>query len=326
MKKFEKVFKRPFIPIVTERLFMRPVCVEDLDRIVQLLNNFNVSKTLSSVPFPYTIDDARKFIAAKMKEMYEDNSAVVLSILDRKSGQLMGKIGYNSDRLGYWLGEQYWGQGFVKEALHTFVHFLFNVCHLDEIKVSAMPSNKASVRLIEGINAVPTIREEIYCTAIQKMEIIQSYKLTREDYVKRFDPSEKLPTVWLSAVAILNNKKLLLTQSNHSEFTSGLWEFPSVRIEPDQTPEQTLKRKLNDVYRLDVHAENLKPLTFASYRYKQFQVIICLYTLTNLDKQIDDSNVKWINYQDLGRYPVPEAEAELFFKLYDSMHSTGIWE
>jgi len=53
--------------IETDRLVLRPLLRSDAPRIAQLLNNYQVSKMLSIVPFPYTLKDAETWIDQCMK-------------------------------------------------------------------------------------------------------------------------------------------------------------------------------------------------------------------------------------------------------------------
>ncbi len=89
---FQELHSRPFLPLATERLLMRPISQEDAPEIARLLNNLNVSKTLARVPYPYSLQDAHHFISLKIQEMKEGQPVVVLTILDRTNHQFMGLI------------------------------------------------------------------------------------------------------------------------------------------------------------------------------------------------------------------------------------------
>ena len=51
--------------IETERLILRPWKINDAEAICEGLNNFDVAKFLT-VPFPYTIEDAKNFINTRI--------------------------------------------------------------------------------------------------------------------------------------------------------------------------------------------------------------------------------------------------------------------
>ena len=48
-----------------------------------------------------------------------------------------------------------------------------------------------------------------------------------------------------AAVAVIDNK-VLLTRRKPGESLSGLWGFPGGKIEERETPQQCLKRELNE--------------------------------------------------------------------------------
>lgn len=51
----------------TERLILRIVKIKDKADLLEGLNNINVSKYLSKIPFPYTEEDALVFIKKIIK-------------------------------------------------------------------------------------------------------------------------------------------------------------------------------------------------------------------------------------------------------------------
>ena len=96
------------IEIKTERLVVKKIRNSDKERLVTLLGNSEVLKTLSNVPHPYTINDAEKWLEIVNRHEFKLNI-----FLD---DNLIGGVGLSLDEdefyeLGYWLGVDYWGQG-----------------------------------------------------------------------------------------------------------------------------------------------------------------------------------------------------------------------
>lgn len=326
--KFEKIHKRPFLPIVTERLLLRPVCMEDAEQITKLLQNFNVSKTLARVPFPYELEDAVNFISIKQQEVKEGKDSLVLTILNRSSGQLLGAIGYEEESIGYWLGEAFWGQGIMKEAFHAFVHFLFYVCDISEFKISPLRTNQASVRLIEGIGCKFSHQEQLYFTAARQTQEVNFYTLSQKDYRNTYE-SKQIPILWISAASLIHDKKLLIAQRPQSRTMSGVWEFPGGKIESGETPEEALKRELHEELDIDVDVHDLIPLTFCSYRYENFHAVIFLFEVKKWNGEIrgkESQHLAWVKYQELVRYPARGASVELFHKIYENLDSQDLWD
>ena len=92
----------------TPRLTLRPLETTDADAVTQGIGNFDVSKWLAVVPYPYSRQDALDFIARITRE-----ARMVWGIED--AWGLQGVIGIE-DELGYWLARPAWGQGYGLEA------------------------------------------------------------------------------------------------------------------------------------------------------------------------------------------------------------------
>ena len=50
---------------------------------------------------------------------------------------------------GYWLGADFWGQGYASEAATAVVAFAFDRLALREVNASVLPENDRSVRVLE---------------------------------------------------------------------------------------------------------------------------------------------------------------------------------
>ena len=97
----------------TPRLTLRPLEMTDADAIVDGVGNYDVSKWLSVVPYPYTRADADWFL-----ERTIDSQAPVWAICD--AGGLQGLIGLDPE-LGYWLARSAWRKGYGFEAAHGVI-------------------------------------------------------------------------------------------------------------------------------------------------------------------------------------------------------------
>lgn len=73
-----------------------------------------------------------------------------------------------------------------------------------------------------------------------------------------------LKTVRVVAALIINQDKVFATQRGYGEFKDG-WEFPGGKIEPGETPEQALKREIQEELATEIQVEKL--LTTVEYDY-----------------------------------------------------------
>ncbi len=54
-------------------------------------------------------------------------------------------------QIGYWLGEEYSGQGFARAGVRAVTRFCFDTLGLHRVEAAVQPENKRSVRLLEAL-------------------------------------------------------------------------------------------------------------------------------------------------------------------------------
>ena len=124
------------ILIETERLILRAWKITDIDDIVEGLNNINVSKWLSGAPYPYTKEDAKKFIEKSLENnLY--NFAIVLKTENKViGGTQISNISYSNLTAGggIWLNEKYQNKGYGSEAFGARIKYAFDVLGLRRLE------------------------------------------------------------------------------------------------------------------------------------------------------------------------------------------------
>ena len=84
-------------------------------------------------------------------------------------------------------------------------------------------------------------------------------------------------TLVVACALVDADKRVLIAQRPEGKALAGLWEFPGGKVEPGERPEQTLIRELHEEIGIDVSEPCLAPLTFASYAYDSFHLLMPLY-------------------------------------------------
>ena len=101
---------------------------------------------------------------------------------------------------------------------------------------------------------------------------------------------------------------------------AGLWEFPGGKVEKGERPEQALIRELKEEISIDVTANCLAPLTFASHSYEDFHLLMPLYVCRKWDGQIvlnEATDSKWLKPNEIRNLDTPEADVPLIAMLRD---------
>ena len=101
---------------------------EDAASLAKYLNNKNIwDNCRDGLPYPYSQEDANVFLSmVQAKENIQDFCIEV-------NGEAVGSIGFVpatdverfSTEVGYWIGEPFWNQGIVTDALKEAINYYF---------------------------------------------------------------------------------------------------------------------------------------------------------------------------------------------------------
>jgi [ribosomal protein S5]-alanine N-acetyltransferase len=149
----------------TERLLLRPPEARDAITFSVQLFDYEVSKNLSSAPYPYWIRDAKALIAkSEGGRARGDNH--IFAIARKSDSYAIGTIGIGwkdeAYTLGYWVGRSYWGCGVATEAGRAIVPFGFEIFEPEEIRAGRFVDNPASGRVLTKLGFVETGAIEDY--------------------------------------------------------------------------------------------------------------------------------------------------------------------
>ena len=134
------------IIIKTDRLILKKIDKKDLNNLLHYLNNWNVVKWLVNVPYPYILNDAKKWLDKTYKEklalnIYLNSNLIGGITIDKRTSN-------KTFVLGYWLGEEYWGRGYAIEACDTLISYFFSNYPNDKLYASHMLENKKSKKIL----------------------------------------------------------------------------------------------------------------------------------------------------------------------------------
>ena len=143
----------------TERLILRAFTLDDAPAVNELLVDKEIAANTQLIPFPYTLEMATEWIKPQKQIWQEGRAAVFAICLDdpSKQGRVVGAVGLEIDsiheraEMGYWLGKDYWGQGYCTEAATALVEFGFRQLGLNRIFAYHMTRNPASGRVLEKL-------------------------------------------------------------------------------------------------------------------------------------------------------------------------------
>lgn len=135
--------------------------------------------------------------------------------------------------------------------------------------------------------------------------------------------SEQAPfkLLLVAACALVDaDGRVLLSERPAGKQLAGLWEFPGGKVEPGESPEDTLVRELAEELGIVTQHACLAPLTFASHRYETFHLLMPLYVCRRFEgipSGMEGQKIKWVRPRDMRDYPMPPADEPLIPFLID---------
>lgn len=128
--------------------------IEDKTELAENLNNINVLNNLrDGLPYPYTEKDAEDFIRAMLSADKDKTFAFAITLDDMVIGSIgvfrQENIHFRTAEMGYYIGERYWGKGYMTSAVKQICDYVFG--HTDIIRIFAEPfaENIGSCRVLE---------------------------------------------------------------------------------------------------------------------------------------------------------------------------------
>ncbi|RNA63621.1 N-acetyltransferase [Chryseobacterium nematophagum] len=133
-------------------IILRKLSVRDTEVLSTLANNRNIWNNMRDIfPHPYTIDDAKNFIAMVSKE------DVPLTFGIDFNNQLVGVISFirqpdvyrKSIEIGFWIGEEYWKKGITSTSIKKMIDYAENSLDVNRIFANVFEHNIASMKVLK---------------------------------------------------------------------------------------------------------------------------------------------------------------------------------
>ena len=166
-------------------LSIRKWRIEDKSDLAINLNNLKVLNNLrDGLPYPYTEDDAEDFIQIMLSADPDSTFAFAITLDDKVIGSIgvfrKDNIHSRTAEMGYYIGEPYWGNGYMTNAIKQVCEYVLG--NTDIIRIFAEPfaHNIASCRALEkaGFQYEGTLKSNaVKCGKIIDMKM---YALVRE--------------------------------------------------------------------------------------------------------------------------------------------------
>jgi len=144
----------PAPTIKGNRVTLRQIRKSDAKSIQKHANDKLISRYMTLLPFPYTIEHAYSWI----KDCHRVNRSktnIMWGIEDNATGDIIGGMGLHrinyqnkNAETGYWIGRKYWRQGLMTEAVKLVLKYAFKELKLMRIYAVCLHPNEASMGVL----------------------------------------------------------------------------------------------------------------------------------------------------------------------------------
>lgn len=162
----------------SERLVLRPLTEADIPALLAGLNDFEVVRYLTPVPYPYSEGDARAWLGM-LKPPRPDDADLAIEL----GGEGMVGVVSIKAQLGFWLDRRHQGRGLMTEACTALLDWHFAAHPRDLVASGAHEGNEASLNVQRKLGFVQWPGREMRFVRSQGREIPHvPTTLSRTDY------------------------------------------------------------------------------------------------------------------------------------------------
>ncbi len=142
----------------TRRLLLRGVTLEDAPAYQKHFVNYEVISQLSDrVPWPYPENGAEYFIRTQILPRQGIDKWVWGIFLKENPGELIGCVDLwregSPENRGFWLGRDFWGNGYMTEAVTPIMDYAFGQLGFERLVFANAVGNRRSRRVKEKTGA-----------------------------------------------------------------------------------------------------------------------------------------------------------------------------
>jgi RimJ/RimL family protein N-acetyltransferase len=170
--------------IDSDRLLLRALDLKDAERVTELLSDKSIYLMTSRIPYPYTLDSAKEFISM----LKESDTNIVWGIVLKETETLIGAIGLivnpqdENAELGYWIGKEYWGNGYCTEAAKEAVNYAFEKLKLNRLYANHFLQNPASGNVLKKIGMAYEGRQRKHLKKDDEFIDLELYGILYDDW------------------------------------------------------------------------------------------------------------------------------------------------
>ncbi|MFF4280481.1 GNAT family N-acetyltransferase [Streptomyces kronopolitis] len=167
------------VTLTTERLVLRPFEPSDAPAVHAACQEPDIPRW-TSVPSPYGVEDAERFVGTVVPEGWRDDTTYNFAVVSRADGSLVGAMGLvrlarlrtpeRQAELGYWTAREHRGRGYTVEAARAVLRWAFRDLGVERMEWHAEAGNEGSRAVARrlGFHMEGTLRAQLVREGIRR--------------------------------------------------------------------------------------------------------------------------------------------------------------
>jgi RimJ/RimL family protein N-acetyltransferase len=174
----------------TKRLRLRALEPSDASTIQQAANERKIADTMISLPFPYPVGEAERYLA-KQQIRQQSRQSITYIIEGKVKRNFLGlievrdiNIEHFQAELSFWIVVKEWGKGYMSEAVQAILRYGFEILELNRLYAYHMLRNQATSRVLakNGFTREGVLRQRVW--KWDKFEDVALWAILKEDWQK----------------------------------------------------------------------------------------------------------------------------------------------
>ena len=120
----------------------------------------------------------------------------------------------------------------------------------------------------------------------------------------------------VAAAVCWREGKVLLTRRPAGTHLEGFWEFPGGKVEPNEDPEETVRRECREECGIEINVHDILDVTF--HRYERKNVLLLFYDCFLERGEVQHLEVaahRWIAPESIADYRLPPPDERAVEKI-----------
>jgi len=122
----------------------------------------------------------------------------------------------------------------------------------------------------------------------------------------------------VTCAIIENEGKILIARRAKDQKLAGKWEFPGGKVEDGESPEECLKRELEEEFGIQTEVEEF--ITSNKHHYDHISIELMAFRIKYISGEftlVDHDEIQWVKPEELLDYDLAEADIPIAKKLIE---------